>query len=134
MFPKYKVACAVMVLNKDNKVLLVQNPIRGWEFPGGYLEEGEAIKEAAVREVEEESGINIHLKNFCGIVQNIKKRVCVLLFSAMPISGELTTSRETLNVDYFTIDEALKKVTRKYYRDQILYCLDEKEHPFLIEI
>lgn len=134
MIPKYKVACAVLVLNQHNKILLVKNPNRGWEFPGGYLEEGEAIKAAAVREVKEESGVDIHLKKFCGIVQNIKKRTCVLFFLAVPISGKLTTSSETLDVGYFTIDEALKKVTRRYYRDQILRCLNEKEHPFLIEL
>ena len=98
------------------------------------MEEGEAIKAAAVREVKEESGVDIHLKKFCGIVQNIKKRTCVLFFLAVPISGKLTTSSETLDVGYFTIDEALKKVTRRYYRDQILRCLNEKEHPFLIEL
>lgn len=133
LFPRHKVACAVMVLNQDNKILLVKNRLRGWEFPGGYLEEGEAIRAGAVREVKEESGIDILLKRFCGIVQYIKRSTCVLLFSAEHAGGKLKTSPESLGVGYFTIDEALKKITTKIYKDRIFRCLNEEEFPFIIE-
>ena len=36
--------------------LLTKHKIRGWEFPGGKKEEGETLEEAAIREVEEETG------------------------------------------------------------------------------
>jgi 8-oxo-dGTP diphosphatase len=67
---------------------LVKNWKRGWEFPGGYVEEGESIKDAAIREVKEEAGIQIRLTKICGIVQDIDKSTCTVLFLGAPVSGE----------------------------------------------
>lgn len=131
--PKHRMAAAVMVLDKDNKVLLVKG-YRGWEFPGGYVGEGESIKEAAIREVEEESGINIQLTKFYGIDQIVAKSTCVFLFEGKPISGKLTPSDESLEVGYFSFDEAMHKITLKAFQDRIIRCLNEKEHPFVNEI
>ncbi|TCP26636.1 8-oxo-dGTPase [Scopulibacillus darangshiensis] len=42
-----------------NQWLLTRHPRRGWEFPGGKVEEGETAEEAAVREVYEETGASV---------------------------------------------------------------------------
>lgn len=42
-----------------NQWLLTQHPRRGWEFPGGKVEEGETADEAAIREVGEETGAEV---------------------------------------------------------------------------
>ncbi len=47
----------IAVLIKDDKFLMVYNPKRGWEFPGGKVEAGEDCAAAAVRELREESGL-----------------------------------------------------------------------------
>ena len=47
----------VVVPIKDGKFLMVNNPKRGWEFPGGKVEEGESPYKAALRECYEEAGI-----------------------------------------------------------------------------
>ncbi len=47
----------VVIPLKDGKFLMVNNPKRGWEFPGGKIEEGEEPKKAALRECYEEAGI-----------------------------------------------------------------------------
>jgi 8-oxo-dGTP diphosphatase len=131
--PSHRLAVAVMVLDKDNKVLLVKG-YRGWEFPGGYVGEGESIKEAAIREVKEESGITIQLTKFCGIDQVVVKSTCVFLFEGKPIGGKLTTSDESSEVGYFTFDEAMSKITLKVFQDRIIRCLNKREHPFINEI
>jgi len=56
-FPQHIVAVGGLIKNNDNHILMVKHPKRGWEFPGGQVEEGEDIISALIREVEEEAGI-----------------------------------------------------------------------------
>jgi 8-oxo-dGTP pyrophosphatase MutT (NUDIX family) len=50
----------------DGELLLIKGPRRGWEMPGGQVEEGESLSQAALRETKEESGIDIEIVKFCG--------------------------------------------------------------------
>ena len=56
-FPVHFVSAAGVVF-KEDKVLLIRSERRGWEFPGGIVEHGEAVLDALKREIFEESGIN----------------------------------------------------------------------------
>lgn len=131
--PKHIVSAAAIVLNENNELLLIKSPLRGWEMPGGQVEEGESIKQAAIRETKEESGIDIEITKFCGIFQNVNRSICNTLFLGKPIGGEPTTSFESIEVGYFPIKEALEMVTLPNFRQRIEYCLNEDLHPFFIE-
>lgn len=131
--PKHIVSAAAIVLNDKGEILLIKGPRRGWEMPGGQVEEGESIKDAAVRETKEESGIDIEVTKFCGIFQNVKGSICNTLFVGKPIGGKPTTSPESLKVGFFPVDEALKMVTVGNFRQRIEYCLNEELQPFLIK-
>ncbi|WKA56644.1 NUDIX hydrolase [Planococcus shixiaomingii] len=131
--PKHIVSAAAVVLNENQEILLIKGPRRGWEMPGGQVEEGESLKEAAVREVKEESGIDIEVVKFCGVFQNVHGSICNTLFLAKPIGGQPTTSSESLEVGFFPIEEALQLVTWKNFRQRIEYCLNESTHPFYID-
>lgn len=130
--PKHIVSAATIVLNDKGELLLIKGPRRGWEMPGGQVEEGESLADAAIRETKEESGIDIEVVKFCGIYQNVAKSICNTLFLARPVGGELTTSSESLEVDYFPLQEALEMVTWKNFRARIEDCLNEANHPFLV--
>ena len=131
--PKHIVSAATIVLNDKREILLIKGPLRGWEMPGGQVEEGESLKEAAIRETKEETGMDVEIIKFCGIFQNVRKSICNTLFLARPIGGEFTTSPESLEVGYFPIEEALNMVTVGNFRQRIEYCLDESTHPFYID-
>lgn len=131
--PKHIVSAATIVLNDKNEILLIKGPKRGWEMPGGQVEEGESIKEAAIRETKEETGIDVEIIKFCGIFQNVGRSICNTLFLAKPIGGVPTTSSESLEVRFFPIDEALKKVNYGNFKQRIEYCLDESKQPFYID-
>ncbi|WP_259545710.1 NUDIX domain-containing protein [Heyndrickxia sp. FSL K6-6286] len=131
--PKHIVSAATIVLNEEKEILLINGPWRGWEMPGGQVEEGESLKDAAIRETKEETGIDIEVLKFCGIFQNVNKSICNTLFLGKPIGGKLTTSSESLEVGFYPIEQALKMVTVGNFRQRIEYCLDESSHPFYIE-
>lgn len=131
--PKHIVSAATIVVNEQNEILLIKGPMRGWEMPGGQVEEGESIKEAAIRETKEETGIEVEIIKFCGIFQNVNRSICNTLFLARPIGGQCTTSPESLEVGFFPIDEALNMVTFNNFRQRIEYCLDESMQPFYID-
>lgn len=131
--PKHILSAAAVILNKQGEILLIKGPLRGWEMPGGQVEEGESLKEAAIREVKEESGIDIEVLKFCGVFQNVNESICNTLFLAKPIGGIETTSAESVEVAFFPIQDALQMVTWKNFRERIEYCLNESSHPFYIE-
>lgn len=131
--PKHIVSAATIVLNSKNEILLIKGPKRGWEMPGGQVEEGESLTVAAIRETKEESGIDVEILKFCGIFQNVEKSICNTLFLAKPVGGAPTTSPESLEVGYFPIEEALKMVTATNFRQRIEFCLDSTKHPFFID-
>ena len=87
MAPKHFLSAAAIVLNERNEILLIKGPKRGWEMPGGVVEEGESLKNAAIRETKEESGIDIEVTKFCGVFQNVSQSICNTLFLGRPIGG-----------------------------------------------
>jgi len=128
--PKHFVSATVIVLNEQGHVLLIKGPRRGWEPPGGQVELGEPIKVAAIREVKEETGLDIEIMKFCGIFQNLNRNVVVTLWLGKPIGGEMATSPESLEVGYFTLAQAKTMVTWPTFLQRIEMVLDDANHPF----
>ncbi|WP_240417763.1 NUDIX hydrolase [Paenibacillus periandrae] len=131
--PKHIVSAATIVINENNEILLIKGPRRGWEMPGGQVEEGESLLNAAIRETKEESGVDIEIIKFCGVFQNVNRSIVNTLFLAKPIGGQPTITNESLETRYFPIEEGLNMVTWKNFRQRIEYCLNAEFQPFYIE-
>lgn len=131
---KHKLAVATLVWNKHKEILLVKNHIRGWEFPGGYVERGESIKEAAIREVKEETGMNIKITGIYGMDQDMKESTLVVIFAGKIINGTLAASHESLEVGFFTVDEAKRMITSEHFKERMIRCLSKNRSPFIKEI
>jgi 8-oxo-dGTP pyrophosphatase MutT (NUDIX family) len=128
--PSYKLSVAILVLNKKGEILLVKNKTRGWEFPGGYVDRGETIEQAAVREVKEETGADIRLGRFLGFEQNVEKQTLISIFEGSHIGGVLKKSHETLDVGYFSETLAQQNMTRTVYKERIQRCFNQARIPF----
>ncbi|MCM3088516.1 NUDIX hydrolase [Bhargavaea ginsengi] len=131
--PKHIVSAAAIVVNDQNELLLIRGPRRGWEMPGGQVEEGESIRDAAIRETLEESGIEIEITGFCGIYQNVSRGICNTLFTGKPIGGTPTPCEEALEVGFFPLPDALEMVSNGNFRERIEKCLDQECQPFYVE-
>ncbi|WP_113929126.1 NUDIX domain-containing protein [Bacillus sp. P14.5] len=132
MKPIYSLSAGAVVLNDDGEILLIKGPKRGWEFPGGIIERGETIADGIIREVKEESGIVMEITNFCGIYQNLELNVCATCWLGRAVGGRLQTSEESLEVGFYSIEEALEMVKWGNFKERIEKMLSPDQHPFFV--
>jgi 8-oxo-dGTP diphosphatase len=99
-----KVATGV-IFSYDGGILLVQraiNPSYGkWVFPGGYVDRGETLEAAALREVLEESGLSVRLTRLLGAYSFPSNQVILVAYAGEVTGGSLQTDDESLSVHAF---------------------------------
>ena len=105
------VSVAALVTNDEGKILLVNSPWRGWEYPGGLIEPGESFEAALKREVREESGVEIEITGFVGICKNVGSNIVNIDFTARYTGGALATSEESTEVGWFSREQAMEMIT-----------------------
>lgn len=124
ILPTHIVASGGVITNNKDEVLLVKNPRKGWEYPGGIIEPGETLPQGLIREIKEETGVDVEIINVVGIYSNTKKKkgyngveevpmIVTIDFVCKYISGDLRTSEESIEVKWFSKEEALKVVNQK---------------------
>jgi len=98
-----------VVFNASGDVLLIRRgkePQYGrWMVPGGTLEWGETLEEAAVREVREETGIDIAIETFVEIIEAITPgdsgfHFVIMDFAAHEQSGVLAAGSDALDAEW----------------------------------
>jgi 8-oxo-dGTP pyrophosphatase MutT (NUDIX family) len=114
------------IVFKDNKVLLTKHSQNHhWSFPKGWIEEGQTSKDAAIREVKEEGGVEAEIVEKIGdskyvyTLNNEKIFKVVVYFLMKYISGDPGDHDwEMEDAGWFEIEEALK--TLSFSRDKQL--------------
>jgi len=102
------------IIIENDRVVLVKRahpPIQGdWSIPGGVLEVGEMIREAAVREAREETGLIVEPGELLGVfdrvLRDVDKRVqyhyVLVDFLCRRIEGELVAASDAAEVRWFS--------------------------------
>lgn len=106
-----KVAAGAIVHPPDDpgRVVLVRRAIEPgyglWVFPGGYVDRGEPVPAAAVREAREECGIEIRLDALINVYSYRGRTPIVIVYAATWVGGDLAHDEESLEARVFARDE-----------------------------
>jgi 8-oxo-dGTP diphosphatase len=116
-FPELPLVGVGAVIIEGDRVLLVKRarpPIQGqWSIPGGVLEVGEMVREAAVREAREETGLVVEPGELLGVYDRIlrdaERRVqyhyVLIDFLCRAVGGELLAASDAADVRWFRREE-----------------------------
>jgi ADP-ribose pyrophosphatase YjhB (NUDIX family) len=103
-----KIAAGV-VFRYDGGILLVQRAIEPacgkWVFPGGYVDRGETVEAAALREVREESGLVVRLTQLLGVYSYPGNPVIVVAYAGEVAGGVLSPDAESLDIRPFPFEQ-----------------------------
>ena len=111
------VGCSATIFDSARQKVLLTRRVDDsrWCVPGGYMEPGESMTEACIREVWEETGLHVEIARLVSVYTHPHRileyadgnrlQLVVLHFEAIPTSGTLTITDETTAIDYFAPSE-----------------------------
>lgn len=116
-YPERPLVGVGVILVKDRQILLVRRghePNKGmWSIPGGLIKLGETAEEAAVREVKEETGLEVSIGAVAGIFNviirdgesKIKYHYVIIDYFGEVIGGRLRPGTDVTEARWFELDE-----------------------------
>jgi 8-oxo-dGTP diphosphatase len=142
MQPEVALTTMVMIQNSSDEVL-VQNRIKawpGWSFPGGKVEPKESFYDCAVREIKEETGLNVRNLKYCGVIhwaqETTNDRYLVFCYKTSDYDGELLTDTPEGRHFWINRDELFatpeEKFSNEYVRMFPLFFEDRYSEAFIL--
>jgi ADP-ribose pyrophosphatase YjhB (NUDIX family) len=132
-------AVAAVVLGPAGVLLMKREDVEAWTVPGGRVEDGESLAEAAVREVREETGIAARLTRLVGLYSRPRMARHIAVFAGEAVGGALAAQPgEAIDVGFFRPD-ALPEPLLWWFRRPIadalagaggLVCAQDAVWPF----
>ena len=137
------VAASGIVFNDQGEILLQRRADNGWwGLPSGYVDAGESVSQAAVREIWEETGIHTRIKRLVGLYSDPQHNVIsaypdgslihfvILAFECEYLSGDLRISEESTDAGYF-VPSSLPEKTVLCDLRSIRDALENRGEPFI---
>ena len=126
--PKIDTRAAIF---KDGKILLVHEANGTWSLPGGWCDVDISVEENTIKEVKEESGLDVTVKRVIAVQDREKHnlpiyayKVCKIFMQCEVTGGQFKTNIETTGFDYFGIDELPELAEEKNNKEQIAMCFN----------
>ena len=133
----------VVVENDRGEILLIRRSDNdNWALPGGAIDLGESMTQAALREVKEETGIDCEVTGLVGIYTDPKHIILYtsnnearqefsILLTARPTGGAPTPSSESTQVVWSTVADAEELAMDPSMRRRLGHYVDRRETPYL---
>ena len=124
--PKFAVTALVLIArgaadHSGDEILLVRQNYgrRYWSLPGGSMEPGESVEQAAIREAKEETGLDVRLTRLVGVYSKPALDALAICFEAEVIGGSIEEATdEVVECRYFRAD-TLPEPIREHLRARI---------------
>jgi ADP-ribose pyrophosphatase YjhB (NUDIX family) len=133
----------VVVVNDAGEILLIQRSDNGnWAVPGGAIDLGESLTDAATRETREETGIDCRITGIVGIYTDPRHVILYtsngearqefsIVLTAQAVDGAPTPSDESSQVRWVTRDELAEYPMDRSMRLRVDHFLDGRRSPYL---
>lgn len=93
----------------DGKIVLLKRaigPSRGkWVFPGGFVDRGESVEDAAIRETKEEVNLDVKIGELVNVYSTTNLPTVLIVYTGEVVGGSLSARDEALEVRTFTPSE-----------------------------
>ncbi len=135
-------AVSVVVPDGQERILLIRRTDnKYWSIPGGGMEPGESIREAARREVKEETGIDCEITGLVGIYSNprhvaayddgeVRQEFSICLAGYL-LGGSLRTSNESSDVRFVPVADIPAYEVHPSVRLRISHYLERRTVPYI---
>ncbi len=103
-----------VILNEDNSEVVLIRRKKGpfkemWALPGGFVEYGEKVEDAGVREVKEETGLDVKIKKLFGVYSEPERdprgHSVSICFLCQVVGGQLGSGSDAREVKWFKLSE-----------------------------
>jgi ADP-ribose pyrophosphatase YjhB (NUDIX family) len=133
----------VVVTNEAGEVLLIRRSDNdNWAVPGGAVDLGESVAQAAVRETQEESGIDCQITGVVGIYSDPKHVILYtsngevrqefsILLTATATGGQPTPSSESSDVRWVKVGELAEYGMDRSMRMRVDHYLERRDSPYI---
>ena len=113
---KQEKSCGCIIINDKKEVLLVHHTKGHWDFPKGHVEEDETEVQTAIREVKEETNIDVKVNEKCRYTVNYSPKEDVMkevvFFLAKNINNKTNPQLEEISeIKWFKLEEAIERIT-----------------------
>ncbi len=95
----------VAIVDQDQVLLTRREDFEVWCLPGGHVDPGESVAQAAIREAKEETGLTVELQRLVGVYSRLEQHraMHLVIFAATLVGGRLHPQvEEVLELAYFT--------------------------------
>ena len=106
MKPTFTIGVFAIIHDDDGRVLLCHRRDHDlWNLPGGVLEHGEAPWDGVIREVREETGLEVEVSRLAGVYSKLEANDLVFSFLCRRTGGDIALSDEADHIEFFRADE-----------------------------